>query len=143
MVVIVDDRADVWNNSPNVIQVHPYRYFSHTGDINAPNGLTKKNGLLKYFPSLFDNSSYLTDQKPCEDNDDSLLRVERELELLHAAFYALHDWQVSGTEPVQEMRQLIEDLYKNGPPDTRTLLPYVRSISSGNVIVKTLGKSDE
>lgn len=49
MVIIVDDRVDVWNHSPNVIQVHPYKYFSHTGDINAPNEFTKK-GLLKYSP---------------------------------------------------------------------------------------------
>ncbi|GFS82711.1 RNA polymerase II subunit A C-terminal domain phosphatase [Nephila pilipes] len=36
MVCIIDDREDVWNFSPNVIQVKPYSYFRNTGDINAP-----------------------------------------------------------------------------------------------------------
>ncbi|XP_068207972.1 RNA polymerase II subunit A C-terminal domain phosphatase-like isoform X2 [Palaemon carinicauda] len=42
MVCIIDDRTDVWNFSPNVIQVVPYHFFRHTGDINAPQGLQKK-----------------------------------------------------------------------------------------------------
>ena len=48
MVIIIDDRADVWNNSPNVIQVRPYRYFAHTGDINAPEGFGKKGTLAAH-----------------------------------------------------------------------------------------------
>ncbi|KAF9913635.1 Carboxy-terminal domain (CTD) phosphatase [Lobosporangium transversale] len=35
MVVVIDDRADVWRNSPNLVKVHPYEYFIGTGDINA------------------------------------------------------------------------------------------------------------
>ncbi|KAI1314709.1 Carboxy-terminal domain (CTD) phosphatase [Mortierella claussenii] len=35
MVVVIDDRADVWRNSPNLVKVHPYEYFVGTGDINA------------------------------------------------------------------------------------------------------------
>ena len=42
MVCIIDDRTDVWNFSPNVVQVTPYHFFRHTGDINAPQGLQKK-----------------------------------------------------------------------------------------------------
>nr|XP_027215955.1 RNA polymerase II subunit A C-terminal domain phosphatase-like [Penaeus vannamei] len=42
LVCIIDDRSDVWNYSPNVIQVVPYHFFRHTGDINAPQGLQKK-----------------------------------------------------------------------------------------------------
>lgn len=42
MVCIIDDRTDVWNYSPNVVQVVPYHFFRHTGDINAPQGLQKK-----------------------------------------------------------------------------------------------------
>lgn len=42
MVCIIDDRTDVWNYSPNVVQVAPYHFFRHTGDINAPQGLQKK-----------------------------------------------------------------------------------------------------
>ncbi|KAF9155976.1 Carboxy-terminal domain (CTD) phosphatase [Actinomortierella ambigua] len=35
MVVVIDDRADVWQYSPNLIKVHPYEYFVGAGDINA------------------------------------------------------------------------------------------------------------
>ncbi|XP_046359942.1 RNA polymerase II subunit A C-terminal domain phosphatase-like [Haliotis rufescens] len=41
MVCIIDDREDVWNFSPNLIHVKPYRFFQGTADINAPLGLTK------------------------------------------------------------------------------------------------------
>lgn len=41
MVVIIDDREDVWNYAPNLIHVRPYHFFQHTGDINAPPGLSK------------------------------------------------------------------------------------------------------
>ncbi|KAK3610312.1 hypothetical protein CHS0354_029778 [Potamilus streckersoni] len=41
MVCIIDDREDVWNFSPNLVHVKPYRFFQGTADINAPEGLTK------------------------------------------------------------------------------------------------------
>ncbi|XP_023032913.1 RNA polymerase II subunit A C-terminal domain phosphatase isoform X2 [Drosophila willistoni] len=41
MVCIIDDREDVWNMATNLIQVKPYHFFQHTGDINAPPGLAK------------------------------------------------------------------------------------------------------
>ncbi|KAJ2078652.1 CTD phosphatase Fcp1 [Coemansia sp. RSA 988] len=37
MVAILDDRADVWEWSPNLIKVHPYEFFRGVGDINAGN----------------------------------------------------------------------------------------------------------
>jgi RNA polymerase II subunit A-like phosphatase len=42
MVCIIDDREDVWNHATNLIQVKPYHFFQHTGDINAPPNLAKK-----------------------------------------------------------------------------------------------------
>ncbi|XP_052839427.1 LOW QUALITY PROTEIN: RNA polymerase II subunit A C-terminal domain phosphatase [Drosophila gunungcola] len=41
MVCIIDDREDVWNMASNLIQVKPYHFFQHTGDINAPPGMSK------------------------------------------------------------------------------------------------------
>lgn len=41
MVCIIDDREDVWNFSPNLINVKPYRFFQGTADINAPPGCQK------------------------------------------------------------------------------------------------------
>src|SRR5690606_25031431 len=35
MVVIIDDREDVWKWSPNLIKVRPYNFFVGIGDINS------------------------------------------------------------------------------------------------------------
>ncbi|CEI95251.1 Putative Protein phosphatase [Rhizopus microsporus] len=36
MVVVLDDRSDVWSYSPNLVRIKPYEYFVGTGDINNP-----------------------------------------------------------------------------------------------------------
>ncbi|TPX12558.1 uncharacterized protein E0L32_000735 [Thyridium curvatum] len=47
MVVIIDDRADVWpRNRPNLIKVTPYDFFKGIGDINS-SFLPKREDLLK------------------------------------------------------------------------------------------------
>ncbi|KAJ2396987.1 CTD phosphatase Fcp1, partial [Coemansia sp. RSA 2603] len=58
MVVILDDRADVWKWSPNLIRVCAYEFFRGVGDINA--------GLLP--PKQQINESSSTDE-PTEEND--------------------------------------------------------------------------
>ncbi|KAF3993536.1 hypothetical protein FT663_00206 [Candidozyma haemuli var. vulneris] len=45
MVVIIDDRGDVWQWDPNLIKVVPYDFFVGIGDINS-SFLPKKNGQL-------------------------------------------------------------------------------------------------
>lgn len=43
LVCIIDDREDVWQGCGNLVQVKPYHFFRHTGDINAPPGLDKSD----------------------------------------------------------------------------------------------------
>lgn len=43
MVCIIDDREDVWQGCGNLVQVKPYHFFPHTGDIHAPPGLEKND----------------------------------------------------------------------------------------------------
>lgn len=43
LVCIIDDREDVWQGCGNLVQVKPYHFFRHTGDINAPPGLEKSD----------------------------------------------------------------------------------------------------
>ncbi|SMN22033.1 similar to Saccharomyces cerevisiae YMR277W FCP1 Carboxy-terminal domain (CTD) phosphatase [Maudiozyma saulgeensis] len=45
MVVIIDDRGDVWNWSPNLIKVTPYNFFVGVGDINS-NFLPKQQSTM-------------------------------------------------------------------------------------------------
>ncbi|TIA82051.1 hypothetical protein E3P98_01697 [Wallemia ichthyophaga] len=35
MCVIIDDRADVWSDSPNLVKCNPFEFFVGIGDINA------------------------------------------------------------------------------------------------------------
>lgn len=57
MVVIIDDRGDVWSWSPNLVKVKPYEFFVGIGDING-SFLPKRPGI--------DGGSKL--QLPVEDN---------------------------------------------------------------------------
>ncbi|KAF8932432.1 Carboxy-terminal domain (CTD) phosphatase [Haplosporangium gracile] len=50
MVVVIDDRADVWQYSPNLVKVHPYEYFVGAGDINAGH-LPKQDAVVKSEPA--------------------------------------------------------------------------------------------
>uniref|UniRef100_A0A914V1Z5 RNA polymerase II subunit A C-terminal domain phosphatase n=1 Tax=Plectus sambesii TaxID=2011161 RepID=A0A914V1Z5_9BILA len=43
LTAIIDDREDVWQFADNLVHVKPYRFFKHTGDINAPPQATKTN----------------------------------------------------------------------------------------------------
>ncbi|XP_076177702.1 RNA polymerase II subunit A C-terminal domain phosphatase Fcp1 isoform X2 [Ptiloglossa arizonensis] len=43
LVCIIDDREDVWQGCGNLVQVKPYHFFRHTGDIHAPPGLEKND----------------------------------------------------------------------------------------------------
>ncbi|KAI0274968.1 hypothetical protein BC834DRAFT_23573 [Gloeopeniophorella convolvens] len=51
MVVIIDDRADVWEWSPNLIKVIPYDFFVGIGDINSA-FLPKLDASASAIPSM-------------------------------------------------------------------------------------------
>ncbi|XP_050073858.1 RNA polymerase II subunit A C-terminal domain phosphatase [Anopheles maculipalpis] len=69
MVCIIDDREDVWNMASNLIQVKPYHFFQHTGDINAPPGMSKNelDGKGVDFKELMSQS---LKEKKAKDGDD-------------------------------------------------------------------------
>ncbi|XP_055603521.1 RNA polymerase II subunit A C-terminal domain phosphatase isoform X2 [Uranotaenia lowii] len=71
MVCIIDDREDVWNMATNLIQVKPYHFFQHTGDINAPPGMSKNelDGKGVDFKDLINQFS--RDKKEKDDPEDS------------------------------------------------------------------------
>ncbi|KAH8885569.1 hypothetical protein GQ53DRAFT_357516 [Thozetella sp. PMI_491] len=68
MVVIIDDRADVWpHNRPNLIKVNPYDFFKGIGDINS-SFLPKREDMLPPSPPLdktvkTDGGSGVSDEK--------------------------------------------------------------------------------
>jgi RNA polymerase II subunit A C-terminal domain phosphatase len=106
MVVIVDDRQDVWNFAPNLIHVRPYHFFGLTGDINSPLG-----SLRNKF-----NDIKLNDISEREDQDSYLLYLQNTLRSIHHAYYAAHDEIVQ--KEVEESKKEI--------PDTKVIVPSVR-----------------
>jgi RNA polymerase II subunit A-like phosphatase len=98
MVVAIDDRADVWRWSHNLIKVRPYNFFLGIGDINEP----MKDGQV--------TESVEPKQKPkpvMVDDDRDLLYIENALDTLHKRFYEIVDQ--GGDEP-----------------DVRTILPVIK-----------------
>ncbi|KAL0477378.1 hypothetical protein AKO1_005765 [Acrasis kona] len=84
MVVVVDDRRDVWRNElSNLIQVRPYEHFHYSySEVNS----------LDCSCSCCPDSSYNSDVKCCgavvnDDNDDALLSLEETLDSIHRRFY--------------------------------------------------------
>ena len=81
MVCIIDDRQDVWNSAPNLIQVKPYIFFKNTGDINAPPGTSENQQMTK-------NNEVVLDEN---DSDDYLVYLEHILIKIHKTFYKAYD----------------------------------------------------
>lgn len=78
LVLIIDDRGDVWDWSPNLIKVIPYNYFQGIGDINNLQ-LPKQN--LSDIPEN-------VDEKTHKEKDDQLIVLREQLIDLHSAFYS-------------------------------------------------------
>lgn len=84
MVVVIDDRADVWDWSPNLIKVFPYEFFYGVGDINnhETNNPTEINNGF--------NSNELKNLI-INENDQELNRVSKVLTQIHEQFYEKHE----------------------------------------------------
>jgi RNA polymerase II subunit A-like phosphatase len=126
LVCIIDDREDVWNYAPNLVQVKPYTWFKDVGDINDP-----------YLPSLIETKHEKTqpgeNRKTYSENDELSIDLEKSLHLqasavedtdtylrelevilkrIHTVFYKAYD-------------QWVED--KQGTmPDLKQIMPNVR-----------------
>lgn len=68
MVCIIDDREDVWQGCGNLVQVKPYHFFRHTGDIHAPPGLEKRN-VVEIPERVYE---------AVKEEKDSVLNIEKE-----------------------------------------------------------------
>ncbi len=72
MVVIIDDRGDVWKWSPNLIKVTPYDFFVGIGDINS-SFLPKKPG-----PKPAQKVAAIVAPKPRDDQAEGAAEEEEE-----------------------------------------------------------------
>uniref|UniRef100_A0A0K0DAD0 RNA polymerase II subunit A C-terminal domain phosphatase n=1 Tax=Angiostrongylus cantonensis TaxID=6313 RepID=A0A0K0DAD0_ANGCA len=95
LIVIIDDRADVWQFSEALIQVKPYRFFKEVGDINAPIG-GNKDGI----PPV--------DIEDDAEHDRTLEHVERLLVNVHTNFYNYYD----ETQEIRDVKVVISYIKK-------------------------------
>ncbi|KAI0230360.1 CTD phosphatase Fcp1 [Massospora cicadina] len=88
MVVVLDDRPDVWGWSPNMIKVWPYEFFG-VGDINSDSPKDKSANLPN--SSEMNNSENEAERPKLMDNDGELGRLLGVLVELHRRFYRQYD----------------------------------------------------
>lgn len=82
MVVIIDDRGDVWNWSDHLIKVVPFDFFVGIGDINS-NFLPRQRSLLgptKSRESIAKLEEELIEQSQNAENTKELENLERKIE---------------------------------------------------------------
>lgn len=126
MVVVVDDRSDVWGWSPNLIHVNPCKlffcmyfldnYFTGIGDINAPKPISaQQNGAEDSETSDIDQSG-TTLASPEGEPDASLdKRVDNDRELSRVT------WMMN------EIHDRFYDSYRSGgSPDVGEILPGMK-----------------
>ncbi|KAG5306139.1 CTDP1 phosphatase, partial [Acromyrmex insinuator] len=102
LVCIIDDREDVWQGCGNLVQVKPYHFFRHTGDINALPGLEKAE--VSRLP-VITNESCTNSQNKDSKNDAS--------ELSNEAEQPLNNPSVKETNHEDEKDEKIIDEIKN------------------------------
>uniref|UniRef100_A0AC34FV86 RNA polymerase II subunit A C-terminal domain phosphatase n=1 Tax=Panagrolaimus sp. ES5 TaxID=591445 RepID=A0AC34FV86_9BILA len=109
LIVIIDDRDDVWEYSESLVRIRPYKFFSDVDDINAPptapRGSVKKleveeaakgkepdEGSKAEVEKREVTPPPLTPSPTIpEDSDDVLEDVERVLTEVHRAFFEHYD----------------------------------------------------
>lgn len=88
LVVVLDDRPDVWSWSPSLIKVVPFEFFG-VGDINSDTMKEKDLSAISSSESSKENASQ---EKPkLIDNDRELLRLLVVIKELHRRFFSLYD----------------------------------------------------
>ncbi|OZJ04456.1 hypothetical protein BZG36_02785 [Bifiguratus adelaidae] len=103
MVVIIDDRSDIWNWSPNLIEVQPYDFFLGSGDINSA-FLPKKDS---------------TSKRPREDSDPSKPMANGNNDAVGANNSMKKEKQESKASEEEEDQSNAMD--EDTPPDSQTL----------------------
>lgn len=107
MVVVIDDRGDVWNWCPNLIQIVPYNFFVGVGDINS-NFLPKQQATMmqigrRHNAKKEESEGLLTDimdtEKRLKEKIDE--EVKRQEEKLHNQLINKND-EATGTNESKE-----------------------------------------
>ncbi|KAI8098007.1 uncharacterized protein B0P05DRAFT_522944 [Gilbertella persicaria] len=101
MVVVLDDRSDVWSFAPNLIRIKPYEFFVGTGDINnVSNGASKEN----ITQAVAEKNDDLL-----KDDDSELMTILEILKEVHREFYSrpIQDKETDVTHIIPKMKKRV------------------------------------
>ncbi|KAJ1917409.1 CTD phosphatase Fcp1 [Mycoemilia scoparia] len=153
MVIVLDDRADVWQWSPNLIKVLPYSFFSGVGDINAdqlPNNpsaaLTQQMKTTPQNATTPDQSNGAsnavtttssTSTPALVDNDHELNAILGVLTTIHEEYYqTLEIYQEIDDEDDDDDDEEFDEDKKEDLPDITSILSILKnSVLLGTHIV--------
>jgi RNA polymerase II subunit A-like phosphatase len=117
MVVVVDDRADVWQWSPNLLKVRPYIFFQGIGDINEPIPLTEPNSKENVNDLVTQNKhtklAKVSNHEQEKVNRPMLLDFDYDLKYLQQTVVSIH-------EKFYGLRD------KNAPADSREIITSLK-----------------
>lgn len=85
MVCIIDDRADVWRDAANLIQVKPYTYFKTSisdgaSKIEEDEALDRQAGELAALMGLNDDEDEAKDEKEDKSNENSVEETDKTID---------------------------------------------------------------
>ncbi|TPX58432.1 hypothetical protein PhCBS80983_g03118 [Powellomyces hirtus] len=100
MVVIVDDRSDIWRWSPNLYKILPFNFFVGTGDINAPR--LPPSGPPRSGPVL--PVSQLVAEPPDDDDEKSVEEKDLSDDVQHQFLDDLEK-----TRPLEKISEELEE----------------------------------
>ncbi|KAI9099929.1 hypothetical protein DFS34DRAFT_513724 [Phlyctochytrium arcticum] len=106
MVVVLDDRSDVWHWSPNLYKILPFTFFVGTGDIHAPpiDASHPQPGVSQIF-----------DRDPVSGDDDTSTeeQSEEEFALLESAQHHVLE-ELEKERPLEKLSEIDETLPLTG-----------------------------
>lgn len=136
-VLIVDDRADIWSWSPNLIPIAPFVYFSDSLDMNEIHGKHEKmemeserkrlstlpeNLFLSNTLSIKIEEKLIKEENNKEKIDGELLKIQKILEEIHANYFKLlGEHNDDGNDSITASNEMDDhDNYENGNGNEET-----------------------
>lgn len=104
-VLIIDDRADVWDYCRNLVQVPPFYFFIGTGDVNARPGMSQHVLPDVKIPTSVEYRA--TVSRFVREPDHALEDIFSVLEEAHSAFFRQYK---SGSCDLPDVKEILDGL---------------------------------
>ncbi|XP_078043867.1 RNA polymerase II subunit A C-terminal domain phosphatase Fcp1 [Augochlora pura] len=128
LVCIIDDREDVWQGCGNLVQVKPYHFFRHTGDIHAPPGLEKND--VPVSPELQQTNELCTEENQNTTDENGASELSKRI------------FVDSNSEKFEDKENICEATEKSDEP-TKDIIVASSNSETENKDDKTPQREDE